>query len=308
MAIFNEILVGRYNRALQKIFGIKGSPPVRQVAGEITPAISMFYGVEHRITESWNRYAIGVAAGPVAAQVCNFRYRNPRGSGVLAVLEKVIFFPQQNDTLSWGRILAGGTTIILTDLVAKGIKVFYAYQATNENSSLWAAIRGQNPNITMFANGSPSYTKAGQGGLINFALLGGFYGIYTYDPINFSGADFAPLCALARANRLQCAPSVTPGFDGTRATTLAVTRPRLGGGTYDSTWAGAIAAAPEIITVTSYNEWHEGTQIEPSADAGVRYESYDGAWGLVGAAARRSYLDRTACWIGRYLARMAKPN
>jgi len=116
MAIFNEILVRRYNRALQKIFGIKGSPPVRQVAGEITPAISMFYGVEHRITESWNRYAIGVAAGPVAAQVCNFRYRNPRGSGVLAVLEKVIFFPQQNDTLSWGRILAGGTTIILTDL------------------------------------------------------------------------------------------------------------------------------------------------------------------------------------------------
>src|SRR6266480_1140273 len=62
-------------------------------------------------------------------------------------------------------------------LVAKGIKVFYAYQVTDENSSFWAAIRGQNSAITLFANGSPSYTKAGQGGLINFALLGGFDGI-----------------------------------------------------------------------------------------------------------------------------------
>ena len=44
-------------------------------------------------------------------------------------------------------------------LVARGIKVFYAYQATIENSSYWAAIRAQNPKITMFVNGSPSYTK-----------------------------------------------------------------------------------------------------------------------------------------------------
>ena len=57
-------------------------------------------------------------------------------------------------------------------LVAKGYKVFYAYQATSLNSSFWASIRAQNPDIAMFAHGSPSYTKSGQGGLINFALLG----------------------------------------------------------------------------------------------------------------------------------------
>jgi hypothetical protein len=186
-------------------------------------------------------------------------------------------------------------------LVAKGIKVFYAYQATIENSSFWAAIRAQNANITLFANGSPSYTKGGQGGLINFALLGGFDGIYTYDPINFSGSDFAPLCALARANRLQCAPSVAPGFDGTRATTLTVTRPRLGGATYDSMWAGAIAAAPEIITVTSYNEWHEGTQIEPAKpfcipNQGSCYLDYTGDFGLADPQAQQGYLMRTAVW------------
>ena len=190
-------------------------------------------------------------------------------------------------------------------LVAKGIKVFYAYQATIENSSYWAAIRAQNPKITMFVNGSPSYTKSGQGGLINFALLGGFDGIYTYDPINFSGSDFAPLCALARANRLQCAPSVAPGFDGTRATTLATIRPRLGGGTYDSMWAGAIAAAPEIVTITSYNEWHEGTQIEPAKpfcipNQGTCYADYTGDFGLADPQAQQGYLMRTATWSSSY--------
>ncbi|MEA2592565.1 MAG: hypothetical protein QOD62_2396 [Actinomycetota bacterium] len=190
-------------------------------------------------------------------------------------------------------------------LTAKGFKVFYAYQATLLNSSFWAAIRAQNPNITMFANGSPSYTKAGQGGLINFALLGGFDGIYTYDPINFSGADFGPLCALARANRLQCAPSVAPGFDGTRATTISTIRPRLGGGTYDSMWAGAIAAAPEIVTITSYNEWHEGSQIEPAKpfcipNQGTCYADYTGDFGLADPQAQQGYLNRTAVWSNAY--------
>jgi hypothetical protein len=190
-------------------------------------------------------------------------------------------------------------------LAAKGFKVFYAYQATMLNSSFWAAIRAQNPNITMFANGGPAYTKSGQGGLINFALLGGFDGIYTYDPINFSGPDFGPLCALARANRLQCAPSVAPGFDGTRATTISTVRQRLGGATYDSMWAGAIAAAPEIVTITSYNEWHEGSQIEPAKPfcnpgTGQCYLNYTNDFGLPDPQAQQGYLNRTAGWSTAY--------
>ena len=47
--------------------------------------------------------------------------------------------------------------------------------------------------------------------------------------------------------------------------------------------------------MTSFNEWGEGTQIEPAARAG-RYASYDGAYGLHGRAAQRAYLARTAYW------------
>ena len=47
-------------------------------------------------------------------------------------------------------------------------------------------------------------------------------------------------------------------------------------------WRGAIRAAADVVTITSYNEWHEGTQIEPAPAVGAPYESYDGAYGLTG--------------------------
>ena len=43
----------------------------------------------------------------------------------------------------------------------------------------------------------------------------------------------------------------------------------------------------------------EGTQIEAAAPH-RGYRSYDGAWGLVGAAAQSAYLMRTAYWTGRF--------
>ena len=64
-------------------------------------------------------------------------------------------------------------------------------------------------------------------------------------------------------------------------------------------WSAAVAAAPDVVTITSYNEWHEGTQIEPARLAGRPYESYDGAWGLRGAQAERAYLDRRTYWVDR---------
>jgi hypothetical protein len=76
-------------------------------------------------------------------------------------------------------------------------------------------------------------------------------------------------------------------------------KPRRGGRTYDSMWRLAIAAGADSVTITSYNEWHEGTQIEPAVPrrlAGYRYLSYDGAWGLHGEAAEFAYLSRTRYW------------
>jgi len=93
-----------------------------------------------------------------------------------------------------------------------------------------------------------------------------------------------------------------------RATGDPRLRPRLDGATYDQMWRAAVRAAPEVVTVTSYNEWHEGTQIEPAQPIGRAYASYEGAWGLTGLSAARAYLYRTAVWADRYAARMAQNN
>ena len=99
MAIFNEILSGRYNRALQKIFAIKGSPPVRQLGGEVTPVHFLFSGVENRFLEQWNRFGMGVTAGAVAAQNTAFQFRNPVTSGVVAVIERISFAETAADNI-----------------------------------------------------------------------------------------------------------------------------------------------------------------------------------------------------------------
>jgi hypothetical protein len=136
------------------------------------------------------------------------------------------------------------------------------------------------------------------------AAASGFDGIYTYDVFGTRGGAFAGFCARARAAGIACAPSVGPGYNAQRATTDHRARSRRAGKTYDGMWRAAIAADPERITITSYNEWHEGTQIEPARRRPKSiygsYESYEGAYGKTGRAAERAYLVRTAYWTATY--------
>jgi hypothetical protein len=151
-----------------------------------------------------------------------------------------------------------------------------------------------------------------------------FAGVYTYDVVTFGPGSFGALCARAHKAGLLCAPSVGPGYDALRATGDTRFRPRDAGATYDAMWKAAIAAGADRITITSYNEWHEGTQIEPAmtplprrlaaADAPdtspVRqpYASYEGAYGLRGRQASRAYLTRTAYWTAFYRSPVTPSN
>ena len=59
-------------------------------------------------------------------------------------------------------------------------------------------------------------------------------------------------------------PSVGPGYDDTvvRPWNFGTTKDRLGGSYYKQMWTDALQLQPEIVSITSFNEWHEGTQIE----------------------------------------------
>ncbi len=87
MAIFNEILEGRYNRALQKKFAVKGSPPVRQIGGEIMPVHQIMAGPEEWFLESWSRWGIFNQLVSGIGQFITYMLRNPKTSNVIGVLE-----------------------------------------------------------------------------------------------------------------------------------------------------------------------------------------------------------------------------
>jgi hypothetical protein len=174
---------------------------------------------------------------------------------------------------------------------AHGITRFFVFQPFTVPPTDWAAA-----NETLRSRGLETFAQTH---LVGAAAAGGFSGFYTYDVLTWGGDKFARLCSQARAKKLLCAPSVGPGFDARRATGEARTKPRRAGKTYDSMWKAAIRARADLVTITSYNEWQEGTQIEaaaaPPRGTGA-YLSYDGAWGKRGAAAQTAYLDRTAHW------------
>jgi hypothetical protein len=170
-----------------------------------------------------------------------------------------------------------------------GIRDVYVYHPRDIAAADWAIVRAEAPpGLRLFAGTQ----------YVGFAAAAKFDGFYTYDFINFGGDKFVRLCAQARAVHLLCAPSVGPGYDGTKAGEPPVLRSRRNGQTYDALWTAALAASPDIVTITSFNEWGEGTQIEPAA--GRRgYATYDGAWGMTGAAASFAYLNRTSYWASR---------
>jgi len=89
MAIYNEILEGRFNRALQKLLSMKGKAPSPQLAGEIAAVFPFFWGAENRYLEGWYRYGKAANAVAVAAQTGGVRLRNPTGSNVIIVVEKM---------------------------------------------------------------------------------------------------------------------------------------------------------------------------------------------------------------------------
>jgi glycoprotein endo-alpha-1,2-mannosidase len=132
--------------------------------------------------------------------------------------------------------------------------------------------------------------------VLHVATLG-FDGAFTY----LANADLAKYPAMAQAaaaTHIAFIPSVGPGFDALRIrpTDKASVRPRDSGRYYTTMADLAIAQHPHIITITSWNEWHEGTQIEPAIDHVTPKHRFVG----YGAMGPDGYLTLTRQWVARF--------
>ena len=138
----------------------------------------------------------------------------------------------------------------------------------------------------------------GSGGvdLINRCHFDGIY-LYAYQ-VGSDGSDLASLKQQVLAlNSIFCA-GVGPGFINTRIGGT-INKPRSPA-QYDTMWRYAVQTNPEWLGITSFNEWHEGTQIEPAIPKtipGFTYLDYEGHYGRFGGAAQTAYVDRTAAWV-----------
>jgi len=87
MALFNEILVGRYNRFLQRLLSMKGHPPAPQLASEIQPNFDVeSVPAEIRFLLGWHLYQSTVSNGASVGNASGVQVRNPLTSGAVVVL------------------------------------------------------------------------------------------------------------------------------------------------------------------------------------------------------------------------------
>jgi hypothetical protein len=137
------------------------------------------------------------------------------------------------------------------------------------------------------------------------ALNAHFDGAYDYvtlrqgEELNFDWAWSLPV-------GIHYVPAVAPGFSARRIGYAEDTYlPRLAGETFHDQWEAAVEPGiePFITVVTSFNEWHEGSQIEPvmagkNNGSGYNYPTYgplqtDGYLTLTRELAEEFFLSRT---------------
>lgn len=118
-----------------------------------------------------------------------------------------------------------------------------------------------------------------QGDTMDSTYLKVFDGIHTYFPL-FSpdlGEYYTTGFITSRLLQQQTgqvkmfAATVAPGFDATEISPGSDTVPHRDGATFDNVWELATSVGADAILVTSFNEWHEGTEVENSWEFGGQY-------------------------------------
>jgi hypothetical protein len=99
--------------------------------------------------------------------------------------------------------------------------------------------------------------------------------------------------------------TVIPGYDDTKIRKPGLAVERYKTRLYRAQWEEAIKADPHWILITSFNEWHEGSEIEPSAEYKHEYLELTGQYARRFKAKKRS-VHRQAAPKGLSTAEQSK--
>eukprot|EP00808_Paulinella_micropora_P009391 g25768.t1 len=166
-----------------------------------------------------------------------------------------------------------------------GCPVFYVYDSYHIAAEQWARLLTSDGDLSIRANASAAPAAPCTGIFLALwlnqqdgdqILQGGFDGAYSY----FAAQDFSfgssprnwrGMSLWAQQHHKLFVPSVGPGYmdSSIRPWNAHNTRPRADGQYYDDMWREALDAGPSFVSLTSYNEWGEGTQLEPAVAKAV---------------------------------------
>jgi Glycosyl hydrolase family 99/Bacterial SH3 domain len=148
-----------------------------------------------------------------------------------------------------------------------GHPVLFFWREQNFSVGDWASIRAQvDPNhqqIWIAEGVDISYQQVFDGHHL--------YSIAWSPDVNQTLDDWAGRVRRAGADKIWVA-TVMPGYDDTRTGRPGrFARARDDGNFYRATWQAALNSHPDLVIVDSFNEWVEGTMIEPSISYGNLY-------------------------------------
>ncbi|HEY3061471.1 MAG TPA: endo-1,3-alpha-glucanase family glycosylhydrolase [Chloroflexota bacterium] len=147
--------------------------------------------------------------------------------------------------------------------------VIFFWRSSTYDNGTWSSIRGQvdpEHRAVWIADGDDFGILAGDAwdGISPYAIA------WSANPSRQLPSWAAKAAAVA-PDKLWI-PPVSPGCDDAAARAVTCARDRGNGAYYQATWDGALASNPSwAVIVSTFNEWMESTQIEPSVQYGDQY-------------------------------------
>lgn len=154
-----------------------------------------------------------------------------------------------------------------------GRPCFFIYDSYITPASEWARVFTPSGDLTIRgtkydAVGIGLWVKENEQDYFIESGLDGFYTYFAADGFTYgsTSSHWKGMQQWAEQNGKIFIPCVGPGYIDTRVRpwNTSTTRDRENGAYYERMFNAAISSGAPFIGITSFNEWHEGTQIEPA--------------------------------------------